>query len=86
MDQDQGQIEEQQTQILTACNQPPFIQFVWPPGFRSEEDSNAKKEICYTVNNFWGLHARQLSRQANALRTELKTSVTRMQTNLESWE
>ena len=56
MDQDQGQIDEQQAQIMEACTQPSFIQFVWPEGFRSDTDSNARKEVCYTIDNFWGLH------------------------------
>ena len=38
------------------------------------------------ITNFWSMHSRQLSRFVNTLRTDLKTLVTRMQTNAESWE
>ena len=86
MDQDRGEIAAQQAAILIACNQPQFTTFVWPADFQTEEDNAAKKEIIYTISNFWSMHSRQLSRFVNILRTDLKTSVHRMQTNAESWE
>ena len=86
MDQDAGEIAVQQAAILTACNQPPFTTFQWPVGFQTGQDTAAKKEICYTISNFWSMHSRQLSRFVSTLRTDLKTSVNRMQTNAEAWE
>ena len=84
MDQDPAELLSQQNEILEACTQPSFIQFTWPPGFR-DSDSNVRKEICQSINSFWSLHARQLSRYANLLRVELQTSINRMQSNLEAW-
>ena len=86
MDQERGKIAAQQAAILIACNQPQFTTFLWPEGFQTDEDNAAKKEIIYTVSNFWAKHSRQLSRFVNILRADLKTSVNRMITNAESSE
>ena len=86
MDQDPGELTAQQQSILTACNQPKITNFTWPENFQVDDDNAPRKEIMYTIGNYWAQHARQLSTFMNTLRADLKTSVNRMMANPDSWE
>ena len=86
MDQDQEQLAAQQQTILAACNQPKFTNFTWPENFQVDEDNAPRKEVMYTIGNFWAQHSGQLSTFMNVLRADLKTSVNRMMANPDSWE
>ena len=81
---DPADLLSQQNEILAACTQPSFVQLTWAPGYR-DNDNNLRKEICHSIENYWSLHARQLSRHLNVLRVELRTSVNRMRTSPEAW-
>ena len=86
MDQDPGELLAQQQSILHACNQPKITSFTWPENFQADEDNTPRREIMYTVGNYWAHNARQLSTFMNSLRADLKTSVNRMMANPNSWE
>ena len=86
MDQAPEELAIQQQSILNACNQPKITSFVWPENYQGEDDNNPRKSIMYAVGNYWAQNARQLSTYMNSLRSDLKTSVSRMMTNKDSWD